>query len=230
VLKVPALEAVPGVVHGFSTSDEGSVGLKVPDPTVPLAARKRFAESLRVEFDELTVIGSVHGADVARVDGPMRKVDDVDALVTDKRGVALFATFADCYPILLVDPRRNCIALAHAGWRGTAVGVTTAVVEALVREYGSQPGELIAAIGPGICGKCYEVGGEVAERFASEFVSGSGGGKFLLDLTAANRAQLMAAGVTTIHAMGMCTKESDRLPSHRRQPDGTRFGALIALR
>lgn len=229
MLKVPGLSAVPGLVHGFSTSDEGSVGLKVPDPTIPLAARKRFAESLRVEFDEITVIGSVHGADVARVDVPVRKVDDVDALVTDKRGVALFATYADCYPILLVDPKRNCIALAHAGWRGTAAGVTAAVVASLVREYGSRPGDLVAAIGPGICGSCYEVGGEVAERFHPEFVNGSSGGKFLLDLAAANRAQLMAAGVTTIHAIGICTKESDRLPSHRRLPDGTRFGALIAL-
>ena len=230
VLKVPGLSVVPGLVHGFSTLEEGSVGLKVPDPAVPLGVRKRFAESLRLEFDEITVMGSVHGADVARVDVPVRKVDDVDALVTDKRGVALFATYADCYPILLVDPTKNCIALAHAGWRGTAAGVAGTTVAALAREYGSDPSDLIAAIGPGICGACYEVGEEVAARFASDFVRPAERDKFLLDLAAANQAQLVAAGVETIHAIGICTMESDFLPSHRRQPDGSRFGALLALR
>jgi copper oxidase (laccase) domain-containing protein len=96
-------------------------------------------------------------------------------------------------------------------------------------EYGSAPEDIHAGIGPGICGRCYEVGGEVASQFDQRFVKPGAGDRFLLDLAAANRAQLEEAGVT-VHVLEICTKESEFLPSHRRAPDGTRFGAIVALR
>jgi copper oxidase (laccase) domain-containing protein len=97
-------------------------------------------------------------------------------------------------------------------------------------QYGSNPAQIIAGIGPGICGRCYEVGEEVAAQFDSEFVRPSDGGRFLLDLAAANQYQLRAAGVAEVQVMGLCTRETDYLPSHRRSPDGTRFGAIVAIR
>jgi len=78
-------------------------------------------------------------------------------------------------------------------------------------------------------GACYEVGGEVASQFEARFVTPGPGDRFLLDLAAANRAQLEEAGAT-VHRLGICTKESVLLPSHRRAPDGLRFGAIVALR
>ena len=87
-----------------------------------------------------------------------------------------------------------------------------------------------AGIGPGICGRCYEVGEEVAAKFDPRFVSITAAGKFLLDLAAVNRAQMEELGVRKISDIGICTKESDLLPSHRRAPDGTRFGALVGIR
>jgi YfiH family protein len=166
---------------------------------------------------------------VARIDEPNEVVQGVDGLITNQRGVSLFATFADCYPIVLWDPVKRAAGLAHAGWRGTAAGVVGAAVEAMHGEYGSAPEDIRAGIGPGICGRCYEVGAEVAEQFDARFVKPSGE-KFLLDLAAANRAQLEAAGVSNVHVLGLCTKETGYLPSHRRTPDGTRFGAIVALR
>ncbi|MGH7762868.1 MAG: polyphenol oxidase family protein [Candidatus Dormibacteraceae bacterium] len=231
VLKILALESEAGLVHGFSTSRFGSVGLThAPDPVPVLASRRAFARALGVDGDELTIAGAVHGTLIARVDEPLDVVQGVDGLVTDRRGVALFATFADCYPIILWDPTRICAALVHAGWRGTLAGVATDAVEALGRAYGSAPRNVRAGIGPGICGRCYEVGEEVATRFDQRFVTPGQDGKYLLDLAAANAAQLEAAGVAAVHLMGMCTKENDFLPSHRRNPDGTRFGAIVALR
>ncbi|HKW07318.1 MAG TPA: laccase domain-containing protein, partial [Candidatus Dormibacteraeota bacterium] len=85
-------------------------------------------------------------------------------------------------------------------------------------------------IGPGICGRCYEVGEDVAAKFDARFVNPGREGKWLLDLAAANAAQLGAAGVKGAYDIGMCTKESYLFPSHRRHPDGTRFGAIVALR
>ena len=231
VLKIPELESEPGLLHGFSTLALGSVGLShAPDPEPVLTSRRDFARALGVDAEPLTVLGAVHGAAVARVDDPQDVVQGVDALVTDRRGVSMFATFADCYPIVLWEPERRCAALVHAGWRGTVARVGPAAVQALVDEYGVEPARIHAGIGPGICGGCYEVGEEVASRFDPRFVSEGKGDRFLLDLAAANRAQLEEAGVPEVHSLDLCTKETSFLPSHRRSPDGTRFGAIVALR
>jgi YfiH family protein len=220
----------PAFVHGFSTNALGTVGLThAPDPVPVLASRRAFARAVGIGDEPLTTAGAVHGSTVARVDEPRDVVQSVDGLVTNQRGVALFATFADCYPIVLWDPVKRSVGLAHAGWRGTVAGVAKAAVKALYDEYGSAPENIRAGIGPGICGDCYEVGAEVASQFDARFVRPSGD-RFLLDLAAANRALLEEAGVTEVHVLGLCTKETDFLPSHRRNPDGTRFGAIVALK
>ena len=230
VLTIPELESEPGLLHGFSTLVLGSVGLShAPDPAPVLASRRDFARALGID-EELTVLGAVHGAAVARVDEPQGVVQGVDALITNQRGVTLFATFADCYPIVLWDPEHRCAALVHAGWRGTVARVGPAAVQAMAKEFGSNPTNIRAGIGPGICGRCYEVGEEVASRFDQRFATGGTGDRFMLDLAAANRAQLLDAGVGEVNVLGLCTKESSFLPSHRRDPDGTRFGAIVALR
>jgi YfiH family protein len=231
LLKIAELESEIGFVHGFSTVALGSVGLThAPDPAPVLAARRAFARALGIDAEPVTTVGAVHGSKVARVDGAQDVVQGVDGLVTDRRGVALFATFADCYPIILWDSKTRSVGLAHAGWRGTVAGVAKAAVRAMHDEYGSLPEDIQVGIGPGICGRCYEVGGEVAQQFDPRFVSKGEGDRFLLDLAAANRAQLEEAGVGQVHVLGLCTKETDFLPSHRRTPDGTRFGAIVAIR
>ena len=228
-LHIPELADEPGFVHGFSTLAVGSVGLKhAPDPGPVLAARRAFARALELDGAELTTIGAVHGAEVARVDTPGGSVDDVDAVLTDRRGVALFATYADCYPIVLWDPEKRVAGLVHAGWRGTQAAVATAAVRFMQEEFGCR--HIRAGIGPGICGRCYEVGEEVAAKFDARFVAPGPAGKWLLDLAAANAAQLQDTGVKAVYDIGMCTKESYLFPSHRRHPDGTRFGAIVALR
>ena len=228
-LHVPELAHEPGLVHGFSTVALGSVGLKhATDRAAVLESRQAFAAVLGLDGADLTAIGSVHGAGVARVNTPVPSVDDVDALVTDRPGVVLFATYADCYPIVLWDAEREVAGLVHAGWRGTRAGVAAAAVKFMQNEYGSE--HVVAAIGPGICGRCYEVGDDVATQFDARYVNPGAGGKWLLDLAALNRAQLEAAGAEAVYDIGICTKEHYLFPSHRRHPDGTRFGAIVALR
>lgn len=228
-LHIPELADEPGLVHGFSTVAIGSVGLKhATDREAVRESRKTFAAVLGLDGAELTTIGSVHGAGVARVDEPVDSVDDVDALVTDRDDVALFATYADCYPIVLWDAAKKVAGLVHAGWRGTRAGVSKSAVDFMRDEYGAR--HVVAGIGPGICGRCYEVGEEVASQFDARFVNPGSGGRWLLDLAAANRAQLLEAGATAVYDIGICTKEHYLFPSHRRHPDGTRFGAIVALR
>jgi YfiH family protein len=219
----------PGLVHGFSTVAIGTVGLKhATDRDAVFASRKTFMRVLGLEGLSLTAVGSVHGAAVAKVDEPVSAIEDVDALVTDRLGVVLFATFADCYPIVLWDREAHVAGLVHAGWRGTEAGVATAAMGYMRGEYGCR--HVIAGIGPGICGRCYEVGPEVGSKFESRFVAAGAGDRRLLDLAAANRAQLESAGADAVYDIGICTKEHYLFPSHRRHPDGTRFGAIVSLR
>lgn len=228
-LHVPELADQPGLIHGFSTVALGSVGLKhATDQDAVLESRRTFAAVMGLDGAELTTIGSVHGAAVARVDEPGGSVDDVDALVTGCDDVALFATFADCYPIVLWDPEKRVAGLVHSGWRGTRAGVATAAVAFMRNEFGAR--HIVAGLGPGICGRCYEVGDEVATQFDARFVNPGTGGRWLLDLAGANRAQLEDAGARAVFDIGICTKENYLFPSHRRHPDGTRFGAIVAVR
>ncbi|MBO0686854.1 MAG: laccase domain-containing protein, partial [Candidatus Dormibacteraeota bacterium] len=167
-----------------------------------------------------------------RVDAAAGVVPGVDVLVTDRPGLPLLVTCADCYPVIVFDTSRRALALAHAGWRGTATGVAGQAVRALVSEYGSRPEQMVAGLGPGICGRCYEVSAEVAERFDARFLKPAvRPDRFWLDLAAANQAQLESAGIAPerVHCHGACTKETPDLASHRRSPDGSRFACIAAI-
>jgi YfiH family protein len=159
--------------------------------------------------------------------GSVRDAGECDVLATDVSGLALVVQTADCVPILLTAS--GAIATAHAGWRGTAVGVANSAVEALAR-LGAKALTLRAWLGPSIGPCCYEVGGEVAAQFAGEFLRASCGGRFRLDLAAVNRAQLEAAGVPAenISAHPACTRcGGEQYASYRR--DGAAAGRMIGL-
>jgi polyphenol oxidase len=229
LLAIPGLVESPRLIHGFSTAGLGSMR---GDGTLALTPpRSAFAAALGLPADRVTVVGAVHGRNVERVDGPSGVVPSCDALVTDRVGLPLLATFADCHPVLLLDPGRPALGLVHSGWRGAAAGVVGEAIIRLRQEYGSRPQDLLAGLGPGICGRCYEVGEEVAAAFAGEHVSPTENGRFLLDIRSVLRGQLLAAGVpaSRIHDLPLCTKETPELPSHRRSPDGVRFACLAAL-
>jgi YfiH family protein len=228
-LSIAELEAQPGLLHGFSTLALGS--MRSSDDGWLTPPRRALCAALGVDPQRLSVIGAEHGARVQRVDVPRGVVAHCDVLVTDRPGLPLLGTFADCYPLLLFDPGRRVLALAHAGWRGTTAGVAAAAVQALVAEYGCRPSDLVAGLGPGICGTCYEVGSDVAVRFDPAVVSRREG-RYFLDLGAALRRQLETAGVgaAVIHVHPACTRETPELASHRRCPDGTRFACIAAIR
>lgn len=140
--------------------------------------------------------------------------------------------YADCTPVLLADPRRRVVGVVHAGWRGSAVRAAGAAVERMAEAFGSQPGDIVAGIGPAIGPCCYEVGHDVVDAFGPERTSLFESGK--LDLWAANRQALVEAGVPDeqIEVAGVCTRcHADQFFSHRAnggQPAG-RFAGVIRL-
>lgn len=234
VFGIDALEADPGLVHGFSALTLGSMGRHHDEAEVQTPARLALLEALglRERASELTTVGAVHGARVIEAGEQRGVVAGVDGLITDQPGVPLLATFADCCPLVLYDPRRHAVALCHAGWRGTAQGIASNGVEALRERYGTDPGDLVCGIGPSVCGACYEVGPEVAARFDGAGSRRGPGDRTLLDVAEVNRLQLVSAGVDPrrIHRHPACTRETPALASHRRDHDGRRCAAVVALR
>ena len=145
-----------------------------------------------------------------------------DGLITNEPGTALCCFGADCTPILLYDPVRRAAGAVHSGWRGTAMGIAAKAVAAMGREFGCDPADLRAAIGPciGLC--CFEVGPEVAEAMRTALGADAEpflvphGEKYHADLKGLNRLWLEQAGLRTIDTCPDCTKcQPQRFWSHR---------------
>ena len=152
-------------------------------------------------LDQTTMarLNQIHSAEVL-VANAVGNLGEGDALVTREPGLGVSIRTADCFPILLADPVTRSVAAIHAGWRGTAASVVLSSLGRMQSEFGTDPRDVYAAIGPGIGSCCYEVGLEVAQRFGK----GEAGH---LDLAAENRSQLIAAGLHPDHidAVGGCT-------------------------
>ncbi len=214
--EAPALSTVPGLVHGFER--------RVPaeSPETREEARQRLGHSLR-PFGRLLCLKQVHGARAVRA--PWEGTPEADAGTATEPGWILGVETADCLPMLLVDPGRRAVAAVHAGWRGTAAGVAAAAVEAL-RASGSRPEDLLAALGPAIGPCCYEVGEELRQAFGprgSGFFRPGPRGRPHLDVRAANRRQLVLAGLRTeqIQDVDECTRcREDLYHSYRREGRG----------
>ena len=189
----------------------------------------------------LTNILTVTEADAGKGAFFERDYRDIDGLVTNVPGIPLVTLFADCVPLYFYDPVQKAIGLSHAGWRGTRAKMGEITVRALGERFGSRPEDLICAIGPSICGDCYEVSDDVAEEFRKAFpgladeilLKPVRPGHFLLDLWEANLRVLLGAGVRPerIEVTDICTKcNSDILWSHRVTGEKRGLmGALLSL-
>ena len=214
-----------GSFRDFNLSD--GVG---DDPAAVASNRDRLLREIGPGPRRLAWMRQVHGADVIFVDAPAVGRDlaagpqaspAVDAIFTDSPLVALGALGADCAAVLIADPAAGLLGAAHAGRPGLASGVVPALVSAMAAA-GAQPGRMHAAIGPSICGRCYEVPAWMRDEVAAlvppawcETASGTPG----IDLRAGLRFQLAGLGVRRIADDRRCTAESAELFSYRR--DGT---------
>jgi YfiH family protein len=171
----------------------------------------------------------VHGADVHVVSGPQRDGDAVpvaDGMVTRAEGVVLMVRVADCVPVLLADPGRGVVGVAHAGRPGLAAGVVPHTV-ATLRELGAE--DLVAWVGPHVCGRCYEVPDQMRAEVSDlvpEAYAETSWHTPALDIGAGVRAQLERDGVQVVDA-ARCTMEDEDLYSYRRQ--GKQSGRLAGL-
>lgn len=182
------------------------------------------------------MVKQIHSADIVIADnnGP-GYIGTGDALITNVPGRIVGVRTADCVPILLLDPEHRAVAAVHAGWRGTAQAIVTRTISELAVRYGTRPSDVCAAIGPAIGRCCYEVGPDVASRFAEwqpDLRDSSSAVK--LNLEAVNRRQLERAGLAPekIFISGLCTCcTPDAFHSYRRDRDQSgRMISAIGIR
>lgn len=179
--------------------------------------RRRFLNAIGGEF-RLATAWQVHG-DGIKVVKDLVDVENTeerfDGLVCQMSGVLVGAKTADCVPVLIGDAEKKAFAAVHAGWRGTANSIVVRAVERMQDEFGSEPKDMIAAIGPAAgCGN-YEIGNDVIEAFADKFEGSekyfkpTRDGHALVDLHLANKDQLLSCGVplNAIYTAPYCTME-----------------------
>src|SRR5262249_4315110 len=151
------LDVFPWLVHGFGT---------------------RHADIPSI-FGNLATVKQIHSAICVAAEGRCGVLAEADAVLENQPGAIVAVESADCMPVLLVDESRRAVGAVHAGWRGTAAHIAAGAVAAMRERFGSEPGDLHAAIGPGIGKCCYEVGPEVSAQFGEQ-------GRAHIDLSAAN--------------------------------------------
>lgn len=219
--------------HGFTLRSGGvstgpyaslNLGLSSGDePSRVEANRDRLLAALGVSREDVCAFHQVHGTRV--LDGsPSWFTERADAATSAVPGRLLVVSVADCLPLLFFDRASGAVAAAHCGWRGTLAGLARMVVAHMRARYGSRPDDLTVAVGPGIQGACYQVGGEVARAYRQAgFPAGlarpDAEGRYRLDLVAANRWLLEREGVPPerVWSADVCTHcDPERFFSHRR--------------
>lgn len=249
-LAYPLLEKTGVVRHGFSTRLGGvSTGhcatmnistTRGDDPAAVEENRSRIAKAIGVRAENMTYTNQTHTTNVAVVEAKDRgkRFMETDGMVTNVPEICLVTFYADCVPLFFVDPVHRAIGLSHSGWRGTVGKMGKVTVERMRKEYGTDPAQVVAAIGPSICQDCYEVSEDVIEKFRENFDKAlwpelfyeKADGKYQLNLWRANQAVLAEAGVPreNIAVTNLCTHcNPDILFSHRST--GTARGNLSAF-
>ncbi|MET0403937.1 MAG: peptidoglycan editing factor PgeF [Cystobacter sp.] len=230
------------VPHGFTTREGGvsegplaslNLGFSVGDARERVEENhRRLAGQVGVALALLHTVKQVHGDLVVEAGAgegthePRPPEAEADGLWTERPEHWVGVGTADCVPVLLVDPVGQRVAAVHSGWKGTEARIVARAVEALVAR-GSRPGDLLAAVGPCIQRCCYEVSGELGERFTARFgahVVERGGGQVRLDLSRAVRDTLLGAGLLAprVDVLTPCTScDGRRFFSHRRDAGRT---------
>jgi YfiH family protein len=239
----PALRCVPlepFAQHLFTTGN-----LQLRDDAAEWDA---VAGALGVSRSDVLLIRQVHGAAAAVVRRPFDKLragpvewtmPEADIIVSDDPAAAIGVRVADCAPILMADTRTGAVGAAHAGWRGAVQSAAAAAVRSMQREFGTDPADLVAAIGPCLGACCGEVGPEVVEAFrqaghddvnVGRWFSDGPRGRPMLDLWQANVDQLAAAGVSraNIHVAGICTKTHAAI-MHSYRAAGAAAGRMLGV-
>lgn len=184
------------------------------------------------EMPEVVRPVQTHSCNIAIVgaDGTVPNLDDTDAIICMAQGVKIGIRTADCVPVVVYAPDIRAVAAIHAGWKGSLGGIVDMTLKRL-KSLGADLSLAEAAFGPSICGDCYEISTELADRFSDKGYTDCFVSERHIDLESVNRKQLLVAGMMAekIHQKRYCTFESEFLPSWRRSPTDRRLLTWISM-
>ncbi len=244
-LTFPSLSSIGLVDHLFTTRLGGiSKGIyatmnmsfsRGDEREAVLENYRRVSDILNCELQDFVLSHQTHTTNIRKVTKAdagkgivkERDYENVDGLITNVPGIVLVTFYADCVPLYFVDPVHKAIGLSHSGWRGTVLKMGEVTINRMHEAYGSEPGDIIVAIGPSICQSCYEVNTDVIKQFCGIFPNRETqqkvfykkeNGRYQLNLWEANRMILIAAGIQekNISLTDICTCcNNEYLFSHR---------------
>ncbi len=202
------------LASAVSLRSQGNMSLSYGDTGLSLAHRKDFLAGLGIDYKNLVCAKQVHGNNVRQVSAKERgrgaldyaaAVADTDGFITDVPGLPLAIFTADCLSVFLYDPSRPAIGLVHAGWRSSRARIVSAAIKLMQDKFGTNPAGLFAGFGPAIKNCCYEVSAEFREYFPLHLTERAG--RLYLDLCAANKEELLKAGLLekNIFDQAFCT-------------------------
>ena len=230
----------PGLVAAQSTRHGGVSGEPFASLNLGLSSgdgrenvlenRRRFFGSLAIWTEQVALGFQVHGDTILRAEQP-GNYDRHDAFITNRAGVFVAVSIADCTPILIYDAGKQAVAAIHAGWKGTALGIVTKTLQAMQAGFGTQAQDCFAYVGTCISENIFEVDADVAGNFETRFKRFDGQrNKFFVDLKRANAAQLAGFGIPALQLeiSPFCTVENNAdYFSYRKE--GQRSGRMLAV-
>jgi purine-nucleoside/S-methyl-5'-thioadenosine phosphorylase / adenosine deaminase len=223
---IPEFESI-GVRAFTTTRHAGTFGLAGPDPVVEVMARwTQLQDDLSANARRTVVARQVHGTRVLSHSGGWEgflRTGEADGHIATEKGIALTVSVADCIPVFIAH-ESGAVAILHAGWRGTAERIVDSGLAALAR-HRIPPDELIVHLGPGICGRCYEVSADVRAQLTGQPANRPGN----VDLRSLLAEHAHEAGVQKITVSPSCTRcDNDLFFSHRAGDTGRQLGVIVA--
>lgn len=199
--------------------------------------KKNICNYLKISEKNLIFPEQTHSANIDIAIESKYNYPDTDGLILTNKNLGIFLNFADCTPVILYDEKQNIGAVSHAGWRGTAQKIASKTVEKMKENFGSQPKDIAAVIGPAIGFCCYSVGVEVYEELKStvnnfDKLSEIREGNIYVDLKNINKRQLEKIGVEKIDVCPFCTVHNNDLFFSYRNENATtaRHSAILKLK
>ena len=236
VYQAQNLKSYDTIIHGFAPYVE-SVTKPLDLHRNNVSEYETFCEKIKTPLTQMCLVKQVHKDDILVIKKNENlknfRTQEFDAIIKNQKNVFLGIKTEDCIPLVLFDPKTLTIGAIHGGWKSTALKIAEKTVKKMKEEFKVDPKNILAALGPGICRRCFEVGIDVASKFQKEFLERKVDHKFKLDLCSVHEAHLENAGVPShnIATLNLCTFHYEtKFFSYRRDKTEKRHLNFIMLK
>ncbi|QOP46210.1 peptidoglycan editing factor PgeF [Sulfurimonas paralvinellae] len=231
------LKKFPEITHAFTTKETGNLAFHVnDDPAHVLKNHQRLSRELNYKLEILVHMKQIHSNEVKIItdNDTFDNPPTCDALITDKKNTLLMVMTADCSPILFYDPVQKVIAVAHAGRAGAFTNIIKNVIRKFTNDFNSQTKEIVVAIGPAICGHCYEVDDTIyqeAKKRNLAYALTQESNKYYLNIRDILHKQLLEENILekNIEISDICSRCDSHFYSYREEKNCGRFAGIIKL-